>query len=110
MAGLRMVSQFLSDHVSDTTSQTIKWEALKCAIRDTLTEKGSRLKKKKERSSDIRKILQEIHTLELRHKHTSDVDSFHQLERKLHMPEAIALASYDYHTPLYNISDPLMVH
>lgn len=62
------ILNFTKDHVRDTTSLSIQWEALKCVVRGLFIKHGSRLKKAK--GNRIAKLSKEITKLETQHKQT----------------------------------------
>lgn len=60
------ILNFSKDHVRDTTSLSIQWEALKCVVWGLFIKHGSRLKKAK--GNRIVELLKEITKLETQHK------------------------------------------
>lgn len=62
----KAIMNFSYDHIGDTTSLPIQWEALKCVIRGLFIKYGARLKKVK--NNRITQLLKEIPEIEAQHK------------------------------------------
>lgn len=91
------ICDFIQDHQNDDTNPLTKWEALKCVIRGTFIQHGSRLKKA--RTADISRLLITIHTLELAQKQDPDpavyVDLSNARREPLHILDAHSLIARD---------------